>query len=87
MHLDDIGCLTNVWNSLNVTVWGIALCCHAAAKNFAGLLIVRLVLGMCEGSVTAGFLIVTAMFYTRNEQTLRVGYWCKSFLFLWSARR
>jgi hypothetical protein len=32
---------------------------------------------MCEGSVTAGFMIVTSMFYTRNEQTLRVGYWCK----------
>jgi len=30
---------------------------------------------MCEGCVTAGFLLVTAMFYTRKEQTLRVGYW------------
>jgi len=38
--------------------------------------IVRLLLGMCEGSIAAGFMIISSMFYTRNEQTLRVGYWC-----------
>ncbi|PFH54029.1 hypothetical protein AMATHDRAFT_53809 [Amanita thiersii Skay4041] len=63
------------WMSFNITVWGIALSCHAACKNFAGLFVVRLILGMCEGSITAGFLIVSSMFYTRKEQTLRVGYW------------
>jgi MFS transporter, ACS family, allantoate permease len=64
------------WISLNIFVWGIALCCHAACTNFAGLFVVRFILGMCEGSVTSGFMIITSMFYTRNEQTLRVGYWC-----------
>ncbi|KAG6827140.1 hypothetical protein H0H92_013058 [Tricholoma furcatifolium] len=68
------------WMSANITVWGIALCAHAACKNFSSLLICRLVLGMCEGSITAGFLIVTSMFYTRNEQTLRVGYWSQIIL-------
>jgi len=63
------------WMSFNILIWAIALCSHAACKNFAGLFAVRLVLGMCEGSITAGFLIVSSMFYTRNEQTLRVGYW------------
>ncbi|KAJ3820729.1 MFS general substrate transporter [Lentinula raphanica] len=63
------------WMSVNIFVWSIALCCHAACTNFAGLFIVRLILGMCEGSITAGFMIVSSMFYTRNEQTLRVGYW------------
>ncbi|KAJ6458931.1 MFS general substrate transporter [Mycena vitilis] len=63
------------WMSVNICVWAIALCCHAACKNFGGLFVVRLVLGMCEGCVTAGFLLVTAMFYTRTEQTLRVGFW------------
>ncbi|KIK43685.1 hypothetical protein CY34DRAFT_803520 [Suillus luteus UH-Slu-Lm8-n1] len=63
------------WMSINIFVWAVALACHAACKNFAGLLVVRLLLGACEGSITAGFLIVTSMFYTRTEQTLRVGYW------------
>ncbi|PPQ95047.1 hypothetical protein CVT25_000615 [Psilocybe cyanescens] len=60
---------------INIFIWGVALCSHAACKNFAGLFAVRLILGMCEGSITAGFMIVTSMFYTRKEQTLRVGYW------------
>ena len=67
-------------SSVNILVWAIAICTHAACKNFAGLFVVRFILGMCEGSITAGFLIVSSMFYTRNEQTLRVGYWCKFFI-------
>lgn len=63
------------WMSFNISIWAVALCSHAACKNFAGLFVVRLILGMCEGSITAGFLIVSSMFYTRKEQTLRVGYW------------
>ena len=66
--------------SINIFVWSIALLCHVACKNFAELFVVRALLGACEGSVTAGFLIVSSMFYTRTEQTLRVGYWCKSTL-------
>ncbi|OSD00722.1 MFS general substrate transporter [Trametes coccinea BRFM310] len=63
------------WMSINIFVWGLALCLHAACKNFGGLFAVRFILGMCEGSITAGFMIVSSMFYTRTEQTLRVGYW------------
>ncbi|KAJ7203332.1 MFS general substrate transporter [Mycena pura] len=63
------------WMSINIFIWAVALCSHAACTNFAGLLVARLVLGMCEGSITAGFLLVSSMFYTRTEQTLRVGYW------------
>ncbi|KAH8092231.1 MFS general substrate transporter [Cristinia sonorae] len=63
------------WMSINIFTWAVALCAHAACTNFGGLFAVRFVLGMCEGSITAGFLIVSSMFYTRTEQTLRVGYW------------
>jgi MFS family permease len=66
-------------SSLNILIWGVALCSHAACKNFAGLFACRLILGICEGSITAGFLIVSSMFYTRREQTVRVGYWCEDF--------
>ncbi|KAH7882092.1 MFS general substrate transporter [Phlebopus sp. FC_14] len=63
------------WMSLNIFIWGIALICQAACTNFAGLFVCRFLLGMCEGSITAGFMIVSSMFYTRNETTSRVGYW------------
>jgi ACS family allantoate permease-like MFS transporter len=49
---------------------------HAACTSFGGLFAVRFVLGVCEGSITAGFMIVSGMFYTRKEQTYRVGWWC-----------
>ncbi|KAF7341599.1 MFS general substrate transporter [Mycena sanguinolenta] len=61
--------------SINVFIWAICVCAHAACHNFAGLMAVRFILGACEGVTTAGFLIITAMFYTRKEQTVRVGYW------------
>lgn len=63
------------WLSFNIFIWAVALLCHAAATNFAGLFVCRLFLGICEGAITAGFLIVTSMFYTRQEQSQRVGYW------------
>ncbi|KAK8845605.1 hypothetical protein IAR55_006321 [Kwoniella newhampshirensis] len=63
------------WMACNILVWAVALCCHAACKNFAGLFVCRFFLGVCEGSITAGFLIVTSMFYTHSEATQRVGYW------------
>ncbi|KAL4077287.1 major facilitator superfamily domain-containing protein [Scleroderma yunnanense] len=63
------------WMSFNITLWAIILCCHAACKSFGALFAVRFLLGICEGAITPGFMIVTSMFYTRAEQTLRVGYW------------
>lgn len=59
----------------NCTCWGIFLCCFAACHNFTGLAILRILLGLCEGSITAGFMIVTSMFYTRKEQVVRTSYW------------
>ncbi|KAF8519822.1 MFS general substrate transporter [Gautieria morchelliformis] len=63
------------WMSLNIFVWSVALSTHAACTDFGGLFAVRFIMGLCEGSITAGFMIVTSMFYTRKEQSQRVGYW------------
>lgn len=37
-------------------------------------------MGIAEGAITPGFMLLTSMFYTRAEQTRRVGYWCELFL-------
>lgn len=63
------------WMSINIFVWAVALLAHAACKSFGALFAVRFILGICEGAITPGFMIVTSMFYTRDEQTKRVGYW------------
>jgi hypothetical protein len=59
--------------SLNILIWGVAQCSHAACKNIAGLFVCRLVFEICEGSITAGFMIVSSMFYMWREHTARVG--------------
>ncbi|KAH6918291.1 membrane transporter [Coprinopsis sp. MPI-PUGE-AT-0042] len=63
------------WISINIFIWAVALMAHAACKSFGALFVVRFILGACEGAITPGFMIVTSMFYTREEQTRRVGYW------------
>ncbi|PPQ71813.1 hypothetical protein CVT24_006203 [Panaeolus cyanescens] len=63
------------WMSVNIFIWSVALLTHAACTSFGGLFAVRFILGMCEGAITPGFMIVTSMFYTRAEQNKRVGYW------------
>ncbi|RXW18286.1 hypothetical protein EST38_g7565 [Candolleomyces aberdarensis] len=63
------------WMSLNILVWSVALLAHAACKSFGALVACRIVLGMCEGVILPGFMLVTSMFYTRKEHTQRVGYW------------
>lgn len=72
-------------HSANILLWSIVLVCHAACNNFGGLLVCRALLGICEGVVTPGFMIVTSMFYTRQEQIQRTGYWCKLILLRSSA--
>ncbi|EIN07050.1 MFS general substrate transporter [Punctularia strigosozonata HHB-11173 SS5] len=63
------------WMSVNIFIWGVALACHAACKSFGALFACRFILGMCEGAITPGFMLVTSMFYTRDEQTRRTGFW------------
>lgn len=55
--------------------WASILMLHAACTNFAGLFVVRFLLGICEGSITSGFMIVTSQWYTVVEQGQRVGIW------------
>ena len=54
MDLFEADCQT----SINIFIWSIALLCHAACQSFGGLFAVRFILGMCEGAITPGFMIV-----------------------------
>lgn len=43
----------------------------AAAKNFAGLLVARFILGLFEACIFAGFGLVISAYWTKKEQTWR----------------
>lgn len=52
-------------------LWGGVLMCHAACKNFGGLMAARFFLGIGEAAIAPGFALLTGMFYKREEQPLR----------------
>jgi MFS family permease len=53
-------------------IWSIILCCHVAASNYAGMLVLRFVLGVCEAGISPCIMAIVATFYTRAEQPLRM---------------
>ncbi|KAL4802576.1 major facilitator superfamily domain-containing protein [Aspergillus unguis] len=59
----------------NVFLWGVMLCCSAAAQNYGGLLALRILLGVAEAVIAPGLTIYTSMWYTRRESTPRFGLW------------
>ncbi|KAJ3578983.1 hypothetical protein NPX13_g1582 [Xylaria arbuscula] len=61
--------------SINVFLWGATVATSAAANNFAGLIVVRLLLGIFEASVQPAFVLMTNMWYTREEQTILISLW------------
>ncbi|KZT03162.1 uncharacterized protein LAESUDRAFT_751752, partial [Laetiporus sulphureus 93-53] len=54
-----------------IFIWGATLTMHAACEDFAQLFVACLLLGMCEGSIMAGLMIVSSMFLLMNGTELR----------------
>ncbi|KAK8203379.1 hypothetical protein M8818_005270 [Zalaria obscura] len=61
--------------SLNIILWSITLACHAACTNFASILAVRTLLGIFEAVCQPSFLIMSSLWYRREEQAQTVTYW------------
>ncbi|KAI1453940.1 MFS general substrate transporter [Annulohypoxylon moriforme] len=61
--------------SFSIIAWGAVLACHAACKSFTGLVVVRTLLGLFESACQPAFVILSAMWYKREEQASRVTYW------------
>jgi len=64
-----------IYLGVNVTLWGVLVCLHAAAKSYAGLMIVRCLLGVLEASVAPALILITGMWWTKAEQSRRTGLW------------
>ncbi|CBX97528.1 hypothetical protein IAQ61_007063 [Plenodomus lingam] len=58
-----------------VFTWGCILCGMAGAKDFAGLMATRFLLGAFEAAVAPAFIAVVQMWYKRGEQTNRNAAW------------
>ncbi|EIW68293.1 hypothetical protein TREMEDRAFT_63465 [Tremella mesenterica DSM 1558] len=58
-----------------IFLWSAVLMTMPACKNFTGLACQRFFLGVCEGGITPAFVVLTSLFYTRQEQALRSSVW------------
>ncbi|PFH53691.1 hypothetical protein AMATHDRAFT_73131 [Amanita thiersii Skay4041] len=59
--------------AFNIAAWGAVLACTAACTNFAGLVVVRTLLGVFECVCQPAFVFLSTMWYTRDEQALVIG--------------
>lgn len=66
---------TGKYLTANTLFWGAVVACTAACSNYAGLVTVRVLLGVAEATITPGFMFLMSTYYTRDEMPTRVGIW------------
>lgn len=59
----------------SIIIWGTVLALHATCKNFTHLVIVRVLLGIFEAVCQPAFLVLSSMWYKREEQAATVAFW------------
>ncbi|UKZ78972.1 hypothetical protein TrVFT333_006721 [Trichoderma virens FT-333] len=59
----------------NVFCWGAVVACSAATTNFGGLMALRFLLGFFESCVQPAMMLLTSMWYTREEQSVLNSLW------------
>ncbi|KAF3941207.1 hypothetical protein ABW19_dt0203758 [Dactylella cylindrospora] len=58
-----------------IMIWGSILALHAATHNFVGLVTVRTLLGIFEAVCQPSFVVLSGMWYKREEQAEAVTFW------------
>ncbi|GKZ76124.1 hypothetical protein AnigIFM56816_005099 [Aspergillus niger] len=63
------------WLSANIFIWGGVTMALAACTHFQPFLGLRFLLGALESCSTPAYLLITATWYTIEEQPIRIGWW------------
>ncbi|KAF4120123.1 Major Facilitator Superfamily [Geosmithia morbida] len=63
------------WLGLNVTLWGVATACGAAASDYRSLLVSRVFLGIFEATIGPSLMLISSQWYTKREQAPRFSFW------------
>ncbi|KAL2851525.1 major facilitator superfamily domain-containing protein [Aspergillus pseudoustus] len=63
------------WLSLNIFLWGICIALIAAANNFTSLIILRAFMGAFEAVCQPTFVLLSATWYKREEQSSVINIW------------
>ncbi|TBU32142.1 MFS general substrate transporter [Dichomitus squalens] len=58
----------------NIVAWGAIMMLHVLPTSFGGFFALRLLLGMLESCVAPILILIISMFYKKNEQGIRIGW-------------
>ena len=58
-----------------VVLWGFVTAITCVCKNYGALVATRILLGCFESAVAPSLILITSMWYKKNEQPLRTGIW------------
>jgi len=61
--------------SAMVAVWGVLLCLTATVSSFGGIGTLRFLLGGAESCIGPAWMLLTTIFWTRDEAPLRMSFW------------
>ncbi|KAJ5365462.1 hypothetical protein N7517_008348 [Penicillium concentricum] len=61
--------------AISTIFWGVVLICHSATFSFAGMMVVRTLLGVLESPIGPGFTLITSIWYRPSEHAARHGLW------------
>mgnify|MGYP003365428609 CR=1 FL=1 len=61
--------------ALFIVLWGALVCLHAVPKSYAGLITLRVLLGVCESIITPAMVIITSQWYRKEEQMFVTALW------------
>lgn len=61
--------------AIQLVLWGSLLIATVGAKNLASLMALRFLLGALEACIGPAWMLITSMFWTRDEQPLRMCIW------------
>lgn len=67
--------------SFSIVAWGTVLAATAACNSFPAMVVVRTLLGLFESACQPAFVVLSSIWYKREEQASRVTY-CKLWYFL-----
>ncbi|KAK7739024.1 hypothetical protein SLS53_005922 [Cytospora paraplurivora] len=59
----------------NVILWGLMTTLVSTARNWAGLVTLRVLLGCFESAIAPALILITTMWYKSSEQPPRMGFW------------
>ena len=59
-------------------LWGIVIACTAAVKGYAGLMVIRIFMGVFDAGIPPALMLISSQYYRKDEQTIRYAYWFSS---------